>query len=109
METPYCIAVLVKETAAGVARVDGGASLNQRHGFAVQGDFTLQRTDDAIRCGAGERTQRVADGDRQTADGYLIHAAHADRTQAGLIDLDDRDIGLRVSRYQGRVIALAVV
>ena len=103
------IAVLVKESAAGVARIDGGAGLNQGHGFAVNRNFAFQRADDAVGCRTGKRPERVADGNCQAADGDLIHAAHADRSQTCFVNLDDGDIGLRVGRDECRGIGLAVV
>ena len=48
------IALVVKETTAGIAGIDSRAGLEKGHGFAFDFDFTSERTDNAAGNGAAE-------------------------------------------------------
>ena len=48
------IALVVKETTAGIAGIDSRAGLEKCHGFAFNFDFTSERADNAAGNGAAE-------------------------------------------------------
>src|SRR5699024_8255428 len=103
------LAVGVEQPAARVARADGRAGLQQRHVVVLNGDFTVERADDAVGDGVGQRAQRVAHGHDGLADGQRVAVADDGRRQAGGLDLDDRHVGGGVLPDDGGVVGVAVV
>ena len=87
-------AVHVEERSAGIARVDRHVGLYERDVGAV-GQRARLGADDAGGDGVVEAVGR-ADGHDPFADAHGIGIADLDHGQVGRIDLDDRDVGLRV-------------
>ena len=91
---PDHFAVHVEERPAGIARVDRDVGLYERDVGAV-GQRARLGADDTGGDGVVEAVRR-ADGHDPFADAHRIGIADPDHGQVGRIDLDDRDVGLRV-------------
>ena len=100
------LAVCVEQTAAGVARADGGIGLDQRHIVVLYGNLTVQRTDDAVRDGVGQRAERVAHRHGDLADGQCVTVTDDRRGQTGGVDLQHRDVGGGILPDNGGIVGL---
>ena len=92
----------VDQRAAGVAGVDRGVGLDRVDdgvgvtGLGVQADRALHRADDPLGDRAGQ-PQRRPDGDHAVADPEVRRPPQLGDDGVGQLDLDHRDVGLRVA------------
>ena len=104
------LTVEVHQRPAGVAGVQGGGGLDEGHGVAVQGHVPVDAGDDAV----GERPvegdpQGVADGQGFVPHLQFLILAKLRRGQPRGVDLEQRQVGLRIAAHQLSGVALPVV
>ena len=86
------LSVPVKESAAGIARVDRAVCLQKLHRLAINGKLPVRCADNARGHGSAQLAQRISDGDCHIADLQLVAVAVYRRGQARCLDLEHRDI-----------------
>ncbi len=85
----------VEQRATGIARIDGDIGLDERH-IGIAGQRTALGTDDAGR-GALFEAERCADGQHVIAYAQRVGRSEVHAGQAAGIDLQDGDVGCRVT------------
>ena len=91
------LAVHIEQRTAGVALIDGGVGLDQRHGVAVGADAAVDGGDDTVGHGAAQGVhQRVADGDDAVAHAQLAAVAEFGGVQPLGLDLQHGKVHLRI-------------
>ena len=101
------VAVDVERRAAGIALVHRRVDLDEVV-IRAGADVTATGRDDAGRDGAAE-AERIADREHPVADARLLLGERHKREVGAALDLDQRDVGLRIGADHLRRIGLAVV
>ena len=105
------LAVLVDERAAGVAGVQGGVGLDQRHGLSVHQYIPVDGGDDAVRQRSPQlHAQGIADGVHLVAHCQQVRVSERSGGQGRLrLHLQHRQIVFGVSGHVLRLIAVSGV
>ena len=104
------LSVHVDERAAGVAVVERGVRLNERHRHAVDVHVAVDGGDDAVgQCAAQLHAERVANGVHRIADGQRVRVAEFRGGKAAGRDLDDSEVLFFVKSQKARTVILTRV
>ena len=104
------LSVHIDERAAGVAVVERGVRLNERHRHAVDVHVAVDGGDDAVgQCAAQLHAERVANGVHRIADRQRVRVAEFRGGKAAGRDLDDGEVLFFVEPQKARTVILTRV